>query len=65
MSRHLYAGLGIIEAHACYNGKVPGIIRTYPSALCSICMGKGAIEVTAQPSFIEEYNRKLRKDNDT
>ena len=48
-----------MEAHVCQGSIHKGKIVPYPSFLCSMCMGKNAVEVDMSKESIEAYNQKL------
>ena len=60
---YIYKPDGKMMAHICYSGSLKGIIREYPSALCSCCMGATEMDnVMMTHDQIEAYNKKLWKE---
>lgn len=47
-----------MEGHICQGGKYPGMVRKYPSIVCSMCMGRYAVEVDMDEERIDDYNKK-------
>lgn len=51
-----------IDAHICQYGVIKGIIRPYPSLLCSICGGREAVEIIISREEMTYHNDNLRKE---
>ena len=57
-----------MEAHLCTGGYSGHYkcrrVRPYCSLLCSICTGKGAVELEMSREEIDEYNKKLMEESE-
>ena len=48
----------LIDAHICQMG-TKGYIRKFPSVVCSLCMGKQAVELKMSEDDIDKHNKEL------
>lgn len=61
---YIYKPDGKMLAHICSGGSFSGIIRKYPSGLCSVCRAPSIMDnVMMTNDQIDAYNKKLWKDH--
>jgi len=54
--------MSLIDGHVCNGGgKIKGLIRKYPSFVCSLCRGDGSesTDIHMSEKNIDIYNQKL------